>query len=146
MAAFRHSIDIARTPEDVFAYIGDLSRHDEWQQQIKEITVETEGPTRVGSRAREVRKVPFGPATAVTYEITAWDPPRTASFHGVDGPVRVAGTVTVSPAADGSRVDLEIDLVGRGLGKLLAPLARGQLRKQIPLDQQLLKERLETQP
>ena len=144
MAPFTASIQIARPPEDVFAYIADLSRHGEWQSQIQEIKVETVGPTRVGSRSREKRKAPGFPAAWATYEITAFDPPRSASFRGIDGPVRVVGTVTVSPADGGSKVGIEIDLVGHGIGKLFAPMARGQLRKQVPADHQRLKERLES--
>jgi uncharacterized membrane protein len=143
MAPLNASIEIARSPEDVFAYIDDLSRHGEWQSQIREVEVETDGPTRVGSRAREKRQVPGG-VREMTYEITEHDPPRRASFRGIDGPVRVVGTVTVSPVDGGrSRVSLEIDLVGHGFGKLFAPMARSQLRKQVPLDQLRLKERLE---
>ena len=51
MAPVTDSIQIARPPEDVFAYIADLSRHGEWQSQIQEIKVQTEGPTRVGTPA-----------------------------------------------------------------------------------------------
>jgi hypothetical protein len=44
-------------------------------------------------------------------------------------------------------VTIELDLEGNGLlGAILAPLARGQARKQLPEDQQRLKERLESQP
>ena len=60
MTPITASIEIARPPEAVFAYIDDLSRHGEWQAQLREVKVETEGPTRVGSRAREKRKVPGG--------------------------------------------------------------------------------------
>jgi len=144
MAPFHASIEIARPPEEVFAYLADLSRHGEWQSQILETQVETEGPTRVGSRARDHRKPPFGPTVWATYEITAFDPPRSASFHGIDGPVRVRGTVTVAPADAGSKVSLEIDLEGHGFGKLLAPLARRDLRKLVPQDQERLKQRLES--
>ena len=144
MASFTASIDVNRPQEDVFAYLADLARHGEWQSQIQEVTVETEGPTRVGTRARERRKPNHGPTVTSTYAITELEPPRKASFRGVDGPVRVAGTATVEPAGEGSRVTLDIDLTGHGLvGKLLAPMARRELRKQVPLDQQRLKERLE---
>jgi uncharacterized protein YndB with AHSA1/START domain len=144
MAALNTSVEIDRSPEDVFAYVADLSRHDEWQPQVQEITVQTEGPTRVGSRSRERRKPPHGPAMNATYEITEYEPPRRMSFRGVDGPVRVVGTATFEPSGDGVRVDLEIDLTGHGLvGKILAPIARRELRKQVPLDQQRLKERME---
>jgi uncharacterized membrane protein len=143
MPAVVESIEIARPPEEVFAYIDDLSRHGEWQEQIQQVTVLTDGPTKVGSRARDRRKVP-GSVQEITYEITAHDPPRSASFRGVDGPVRPVGTVRVEPANGGSRVTIELDFQGHGLGgKLLLPLVRGQARKQVPRDQQKLKERLE---
>jgi uncharacterized protein YndB with AHSA1/START domain len=142
MAPITASIEIARPPEAVFAYIDDLSRHAEWQRQLQEVRVETEGPTRVGSRARDRRKVPGG-VQEMTYEITEHDPPRRASFRGIDGPVRAFGTVTVAPADAGSRVTLELDFEGHGLGKLLLPLVRRQARKEVPQDQQLLKQRLE---
>jgi hypothetical protein len=59
--------------------------------------------------------------------------------------VRAVGTVTVEPLDDGSRsrMTLEFDLEGHGIGKLLAPLARRQARKSIPNNQLKLKERLE---
>ena len=68
------------------------------------------------------------------------------SFRGTDGPVRPVGTLTVEPLDGGSRsrVSIEFDLVGYGLGKLIAPLARRQAARQIPQDQANLKERLES--
>jgi uncharacterized membrane protein len=139
-------IEIDRRPEDVFGYIDDLGKHGEWQEQIVSTRVETEGPTRVGSRATDTRRLPGGKRD-VTYEITKHDPPRTASFHGLNGPVRPVGTVTVEPLDGGSRsrVTLEFDLEGHGIGKLLAPLAVMNARKEIPKSQARLKERLERQ-
>jgi uncharacterized membrane protein len=139
------SIEIARSPEDVFAYLDQLDRHGEWQSRIVEVRVDTEGPTRAGSRATEKRQVPGGPRE-FTYEITEHDPPRRVAFRGLNGPVRPVGTVTVEPLGDGSRsrVTLEFDLVGHGAGKLIAPIARRDARRQIPMDQVRLKERLES--
>jgi carbon monoxide dehydrogenase subunit G len=145
MSAIVQSIEINRSPEDVFAYIDDLERHGEWQSQIISVTRETEGPTRVGTRATDLRRVPGG-KQAVTYEITEHDPPRKASFRGVNGPVRPVGTVTVEPAGEGrSKVTLELDLQSHGLlGLIVGPLARSQSRKLVPEDQKRLKERLES--
>jgi uncharacterized membrane protein len=139
------SIEINRRPEDVFAYIDDLERHGEWQSQIISVTRETDGPTRVGTRATDLRRVPGG-KQAVTYEITEHDPPRKASFRGLNGPVRPVGTVTVEPAGeDRSKVTLELDLQSHGLlGLIVGPLARSQSRKLVPEDQKRLKERLES--
>jgi uncharacterized membrane protein len=138
------TIEIARSPAEVFAYLDQLDRHGEWQDQIVAVKVDTEGPTRVGSRATETRKVPGGNRD-FTYEVTEHDPPRRVAFRGLNGPVRPVGTVTVEPLDDGSRsrVTLEFDLVGHGAGKLIAPVARRDARRQIPKDQARLKERLE---
>jgi uncharacterized membrane protein len=138
------TVEINRSPEDVCAYLDQLDRHGEWQQQIIEVKVETEGPTRVGTRATDKRKVPGGPRD-VTYEVTEHDPPRRVAFRGMNGPIRPVGTVIVEPVGDGtsSRVTLEFDLRGHGLGKLIAPFVRMDARRQIPKDQQRLKERLE---
>jgi uncharacterized membrane protein len=145
MAPIRHSIEISRSPEDVFAYLDDLSRHGEWQQRLVSVRVDTEGPTRVGSRATETRRVPGGKQT-YSYEITEHDPPRSFAFRGLDGPIRPSGRGTVEPVGDGSRsrVTIELELIGHGLGKLLAPLARSQASKEVPASQQRLKERLES--
>jgi hypothetical protein len=142
MAPIVDSVEIART---VFAYVGGLSRHGEWQAQIVDVHVDTEGSTRVGSRATETRRVPGG-QRRLTYEITEWDPPRKASFRGINGPIRAVGTFTAEPIADGSRslARLELDFEGRGLAKLLLPLVRRDARRQVPQDQARLKERLES--
>jgi uncharacterized membrane protein len=144
MAPITSSIEIARPPEAVFAYLDEVERHGEWQSQIVSSKLETEGAIRVGTRVTDKRKVP-GRIQDVTYEITEHAPPRRTSFRGVNGPVRPVGSVTVEPAGDGSsKVTVELDLQGHGvLGMLVAPLARSQARKQLPQDQQRLKERLE---
>jgi uncharacterized membrane protein len=138
------SIEVDRRPADVFAYIDRLDRHGEWQSQIVSCKVDTQGPTRVGTRVTEKRKVPGGPRD-FTYEITEHDPPRKASFRVLDGPVRPFGTISVEPLDGGSRsrITLQLDFEGHGLGKLLLPLVRRDAAKQVPQDQARLKERLE---
>ena len=95
------------------------------------------------TKPADVRRVPGGPRP-VTYEVTEHSPPRKASFRGVSGPVRPVGTMTVEPAGTGSRVTIQLELVGHGIGKLFAPFAMRQARKQVPKDQARLKERLES--
>jgi uncharacterized protein YndB with AHSA1/START domain len=146
MAPIVHTIEIARSPEDVFAYISDLGRHHEWQDQIVSTKVKTDGPTRLGTRATDTRKVPGG-EREITYEITAFDPPRRTEFTGVDGPVRPLGKVTVEPVGDGSssKLTIELDFEGHGIrGKVLLPLVRREAAKEVPNGHAKLKERLES--
>lgn len=146
MSRIVESVDINRRPEDVFAYVDDLSRHHEWDDQIVSTSVETDGPTRVGTRATDTRKVPMG-KQEIAYEITEHDAPRRAAFRGVRGPVRANGVMTVEPLDDGarSRVTIDLELEGHGLvGKLLAPIANRDARKNVPKSQAKLKEQLES--
>src|SRR6266851_8421471 len=146
MAPISESIEIDRKPEDVFAYLDDVKRHAEWQEQIVTVQPQDDGPLRVGSRVTETRRVPGGDRT-MTYEVTEHDPPRQSSFRVLDGPIRAVGTVSVEPVGDGSRsrVKIMIDFTGHGLGgKVLLPVAKAQARKQIPKDQARMKELLES--
>lgn len=146
MAPISESIEINRRPEDVFAYLDDVKRHGEWQEQIVDVQPEGDQPMGVGKRVRETRRVPGGDRS-MTYEITEHDPPRQSSFRGLDGPIRAIGTVSVEPIGDGSRSRLTfmLDFQGHGLGgKVLLPLVKSQARKQIPKDQAKMKELLES--
>jgi uncharacterized membrane protein len=144
MAPIVESIEINRSPDDVFAYVDDLDKHGEWQEQIVSVHVETDGPTRVGTRATDKRRMPGG-RRDITYEITEHDPPRKSSFRGVTGPVRPAGNIIVEPLDGGTRskLTLELDIKGQGAGVLFALLARASARKEIPKSHQRLKEILE---
>ena len=139
------AVEIDRAPADVFAYLDDLERHGEWQPEIVSTTIESEGPPRVGTRVKELRKF-RGRQIDSSYEITEHDPPRRTSFRGLVGPIRPEGNVTLEPLDEGrrTRLTLEFDLVGYGVGKLFAPLARRHARQTIPRDQKRLKERLES--
>ena len=145
MAPISGSIEISRPAQDVFDYVGDLGRHTEWQSGLERVEVETEGPTRVGTRVQETRHVPGGKQT-YHYEITQYDPPRTAAFQVVSGPIRPHGTIRFTSLDEGTRtrVELEMEFTGHGLGKLLVPLAARDARKHVPGDMQKLKERVES--
>jgi uncharacterized membrane protein len=137
------STEIDRPQQEVFAYLDELDKHSEWQGDLISSKLETEGPIGVGTRASDTRKVPGGPRE-MTYEITEHDPPRKSSWRVLNGPVRAVGSVIVEPVSDRrSRVTVEFDLEGHGIGVLFAPFARMQARKQVPTDQAKLKEILE---
>jgi uncharacterized protein YndB with AHSA1/START domain len=146
MAAIVESIDISRRPEDVFSYATDFSHFPEWQGGVVSARPGGDGPLAVGSKAVVTRRV--GPRTAArTEEITELNPPRSWAVRGRGGPLIAIAKGTVEPLADGerSRVAIAIDFEAHGIGKLLLPLVRRQARKQLPKNEQQLKEVLERQ-
>ena len=82
----------------------------------------------------------------MTMEVTAYDAPRGWSMKGIDGPVRPLAETHIEPIGDGtrSRVTIDLDFVGHGIGKVIVPLlVRPQARKGLPRNLELLKKRLE---
>jgi uncharacterized membrane protein len=142
--AINETIDIDRPPAEVAAYLDDLTRHPEWQDNLVDVKVETDGPTRVGTRMKQTRRVGGGTRT-FTLEITEHDLPNRVAFIGIDGPIRPHGTITLEPLDGGQRTrySAELDFEGHGLGMLLVPLVRRDARKQLPQNLQHLKQKLE---
>jgi uncharacterized protein YndB with AHSA1/START domain len=145
MAAIVESIEISRRPEDVFAYATDFSHFTEWQVGVVAARREGTAPLAVGSRAVVTRQV--GPRQLPrTEEITELNPPRTWAVRGEGGPVIAIAKGRIEPLDNGqrSRVTIALEFEGRGVGRLLVPLViRRQARRQLPRNEQKLKELLE---
>ena len=148
MSAIKEVVDIDRSPEDVYAYVVEPSHLPEWQLSAVSARQVEEGPFGIGSRVEITRHV--GRRTIpMTMEVTEYDPPRSWGMRGIDGPIRGHVHGTVEPIDDGrrSRLTMDLDFEGHGLGKVLLPLVvRPQVRKELPRNEQLLKDRLEHGP
>ncbi|GGX22038.1 hypothetical protein GCM10010383_60360 [Streptomyces lomondensis] len=145
MTSIRQSIDVDRAPADVYDYVMDAQHMPEWQLSAVSAERLDEGPVHVGSRVRVTRHI--GRRTMpMTMEVTEYEPPYTWGLRGVDGPVRARVHGEVEPFDEGRRshVTIDIDFEGHGMGKVLVPLVvRPQVRKELPRNEQLLKDRLE---
>ncbi|MGC9536618.1 SRPBCC family protein [Streptomyces sp. UG1] len=145
MTVIRESIDVDRTPAEVYAYMTDFSHLPEWQLSAVSAEPLDEGPLHTGSRVKVTRRI-GNRQIPMTVQFDELDPPRSWDLHGIDGPVRPRTHGEIEPLDDGqrSRVTIDIDFEGHGLGKVLVPLVvRPQVRKELPRDEQLLKDRLE---
>jgi Polyketide cyclase / dehydrase and lipid transport len=79
--------------------------------------------------------------------MTEVDPPRSAAFRGIDGPIRPVGRIVLTPLDDGARTkyDFEFDFETHGLtGKMFGKVARRGAEKEIPEDLARLKAKLES--
>jgi uncharacterized protein YndB with AHSA1/START domain len=138
-------IEIARPPDQVYAYVTDPSRFPEWQHDVLRVRIHGDRPLSAGSRFTTTRRI--GPVEqTMTQEITELSPPRSWAAHGVDGPLRASADVTVEPLGGGtrSRVTIALDFEGQGIGKLLPlEVIRRMAAKGAPRSYRNLKERLE---
>ncbi|MGH9106153.1 MAG: SRPBCC family protein, partial [Acidimicrobiales bacterium] len=133
MAPIVASTEVARPAGEAFTYVIDPTTMSEWQQGV--LRGQLDGaPTHVGSRCTTIRKI-GGREREVVTEITEYDPPRRWADRGVSGPIRAIVAVSVEPLADGSRsrVTIDVDFTGHGIGRLLVPLVvRRQAAKEMP--------------
>jgi uncharacterized protein YndB with AHSA1/START domain len=144
MDAIVSTIDIARTPGDVFRFVSDPTRFPEWQRDVVAVRLEGATPLGVGSRFVTVRRV-GGVERTQRQEITENSPPTSWAARGIEGPIRANATITIE-ALDGgsrSRVTFSLEFDGHGVGVPLLPLVRRQAQKGAPKSYQNLKDLLE---
>jgi uncharacterized protein YndB with AHSA1/START domain len=117
------SIDIARTPEAVFAYVTDPGKLHTWQD-AEEVVQLTPGPLGAGSRFRETHKT-FGWRRVEITEFVVYEPGRRFDIRVLDGPP-VDGRWDFEPSAAGTRLTFTPIVRATGLRQrfiILATLA-----------------------
>jgi carbon monoxide dehydrogenase subunit G len=126
------TIEIARTPEDVFSYLTDVSNLPAWQAGVKSATLRD-------GLVEESRSL-LGRELTTKLEIVEREEPRVFTLRALDSPVPFTVRHELEPADGGTRltVTAEGDVPGFAAG-LLARRAEKQFRK----DFQRLKEILE---
>ena len=116
------TIEIARTPEDVFAYLTDVSNLPAWQAGVKSATLRD-------GRIEESRTL-LGRELHTELEIVEREEPRLFTLRALDSPVPFRVRHELEASGDGTRltVTAEGDVPGFAEG-LLRRRAERQFRK-----------------
>jgi len=129
------SVEIARTPEEVFDYLTDVSNLPKWQSGVH-------SAERDGSQIHESRHL-LGRELQTTLEIEAEERPRLFTIRAVASPVPFSVRHELEPSAAGTR----LTVVGEGDAGLLPGFAAGimarRAEKQFRKDFERLKRLLE---
>jgi uncharacterized protein YndB with AHSA1/START domain len=78
-------VTIAGTVPEVWAYVCDVGRWQEWAPTVRDCWVAKGGPLRPGSRVEQRAKGPFGSTRYRAQEVTAVEAPRRLAFAGPMG-------------------------------------------------------------
>ena len=113
-----HAVTVARPIEEVFAYLADGERCDEWRPAVVDIR-RVSGDGGVGTRYAQKVRGPMGRTIAADYEITVSQPPHRLEFQTVTGPARPHGSYRLETADGGTRVTFSLDADLGGLRGLL---------------------------
>lgn len=128
-------VDIDRTPEDVYAYLTDVSNLPKWQSGVH-------SARREGSQIHESRHM-LGRELNTTLEIEEEDPPNVFALRAVNSPVPFSVRHELEPSGGGTR----LTVTGEGDAGLLPGFAAGimarRAEKQFRKDFERLKRLLE---
>lgn len=135
------SVHLNRPVDQVFAFLADPAKQPSWQSNLIEIEQLTEGPMRVGTRIREVRRLGRRP-TAYQAEVIVFEPNKHFSLRVITGP-RVTLTYAFEAEEGGTRLRYQFVMRTGGMMRVLEPLIVRSLRKQTSSDFEKLRDILE---
>ncbi|MCH7845308.1 MAG: SRPBCC family protein [Acidobacteria bacterium] len=141
----RKSVQINRSPQDVFDYVNDPANDANWQGPIESSRWTSEGPPGVGSTKESVIKF-LGRKSESTSEVTIWDPPNTTGFKLIGGPMQFQGTFGFESTGEGgTELTEDFEFEFGGFFKLAEGLVGKRLEKQLETDFDALKLLLESE-
>jgi uncharacterized protein YndB with AHSA1/START domain len=136
------TVEIARPPAEVFAYLTDLANVPVWQSTAVEARL-CDGELRVGARIAEVRSF-LGRRVESELEVTGYEPDRIFSLRTVSGPVKVEIHHRLEPNGDGGT---RLGFIGHGepggFGGIAQSLLVKAAEREFKRDFQRLKQILE---
>lgn len=135
------SLHLNRPVDQVFTFVADPAMLPMWQSDLIESEQLTEGPMRVGTRFREVRRLGRRP-TEYQAEVTGFEPNKRFSLRVING-LRVTLSYSFEPEEGGTRLRYQFVMRPSGMMRALAPLITRSLRKQSSSDFKKLKDILE---
>jgi carbon monoxide dehydrogenase subunit G len=135
------TVEIARTPEEVFDYLTDVANLPLWQSGVHSATLE--GEPGAGARIRESRHM-LGRELQTTLEIEEHERPRLFTLRALNSPVPFVVRHLLERSGDGTL----LTVAGEGDAGMLPGFARGimirRAEKQFRRDFERLKRLLET--
>jgi carbon monoxide dehydrogenase subunit G len=127
-------VDIDRSPEDVFAYLTDVSNLPKWQSGVH-------SAERDGDLIHESRTM-LGRHMENELQIVDEEPPRLFTLRALNSPIPFSVRHELEPTGGGTRLTVigegDTGLLPGFAGKLMARRAEGQFRKDFERLKQLL--------
>jgi Polyketide cyclase / dehydrase and lipid transport len=137
---------ISGNVHEVWAYLCDVGRWQEWAPTVREGWVAGGGPLQPGARVEQRAKGPFGSTHYRVQSVTAVEAPRRLAFAGTMGTSAARWGMELEPLDDGQAVAMmwvEVDPEGpmRAIpGRLLG----GRIRRVMDIEMAAIKTAVES--
>lgn len=138
MAVIENSVQINRSPEDVFDYLVDLRNELDWNPDVQSMEKLTEGPIGVGTRFLAKWKQ----SKRIEVECIRFERPYRWTYSN-GGPLSVILDIALTRQRTGSLLASHFDAHPHGLLKLFFPVLLRQLKRAEKQNMQYIKNVLE---
>jgi carbon monoxide dehydrogenase subunit G len=136
------SIAVDCPPEDVFAYLADVSNLTEWQSGVHSAEIEGGGAAAAGARLVESRTM-LGKEMTTTLEIVDFEPPRLFTLRALDGPALLTIRHELGPGGGGTELRVVVEGEVKHMPGFAAGLMMRGAERQFRKDLERLKRVLE---
>ena len=119
---------IARSPQDVFAFVADVRNDPKWHTDVTEAALTQGDGTSVGS-VYTIKVKPQMGMTGGTVRVAEYSAPSKIVFDVDMVKMKPTTTFTVTPQGNGARISRKVEVEPAGMMKLMAPLMGGMFRK-----------------
>ena len=137
-------LTIDRPVEEVFAFYVQPENHLKWQDGMLDVVQTSEGPVGTGTRFR-IRQKLGGQVHDGIFEITEYERPNRLGITATTdrGMIDHRSLAVFDETGDSTRLTLNVWPTPRGWRRMLRPLIKVMIRRQLPRDFNRLKEALE---
>ena len=137
---------IASSVPEVWAYVCDVGRWQEWAPTVLECEVRGGGPLRLGSRLDQRAKGILGTSRSRSQQVTAVEEPRHVAFAGPLGTSTARWGMELEPIDDGqtdAMMWIEVDLAGP-MRAIPRGMLKGRIQRVSDLEMTLIKAAVES--
>jgi uncharacterized protein YndB with AHSA1/START domain len=115
------SVVIARSPDEVFAFVSDARNRPSWDDSVDTEELTSDEPIGVGSTVR-TRMRSMGRHYEIDWEIVEHEPPTRQRIESTSGPFSTTLVYDLAPESDGTSVRFLVTGRPMGLLRLMQPL------------------------
>lgn len=142
MFSLTGSIEIKKSPSEVYAFLVDLQNIPKWEGEVLEVKVSTPGPMRVGTEFTEKIKMSMKTVEARCV-MTGLEPDRLMSFKADSKMLKYEGSYRLEPVTGGTKVMVDGQAQFGGILRLVGGIMKGELQKEVAVKLGNLKKVLE---
>jgi len=142
LTRIERSVEIVRTPEEVFAFVADLRNDTRWNSAIDEVQQTSDGPLDVGTTFLTAAHF-LGRRFETPEEVTEYEPDRKLSTEVSSGPLWFTGSRIVEGVAGGTRLTLTVEGHSGGFFGIAEPIFARLAARRLEPELAKLKDLLE---